>query len=43
MQMQKAFLAEYFCEVKGSPSVYQANILDRYLRYHKEKNGYVQK
>jgi len=43
MQMQKAFLAEYFCEVKGSPSVYQANILDRYLRYHKEKNGYVRK
>ena len=31
MQIQKAFLAEYFCEMEEPPSVYQAKILGRYL------------
>ena len=32
IRKQKTFLAEYFCEVEELPSVYQANLLDRYLK-----------
>ncbi len=32
MQMQKAFLAEYFCEIEESPSAYQAMVLDKRLK-----------
>jgi len=32
MQIQKVFLAEYFCEREEPPSAYQANVLDRYLK-----------
>lgn len=32
MQIQKVFLAEYFCKMEESPSVYQAMVLDKYLK-----------
>lgn len=32
MQMQKAFLVEYFCKMEEQPSVYQAMVLDKYLK-----------
>lgn len=35
LQMQKLFLAEYFCETEEPPSVYQATVLDRYIRGRK--------
>jgi len=32
LRMQKAFLAEYFCEMEEPPAVYQAKVLDKYLK-----------
>jgi CDP-glycerol glycerophosphotransferase (TagB/SpsB family) len=32
MRMQESFLAEYFCEMEEPPSVYQARVLDTYLK-----------
>ncbi len=32
LRMQKAFLTEYFCEMDEPPAVYQAKVLDEYLK-----------
>lgn len=32
MHMQKEFLPEYFCKMDEQPAVYQANLLDKYIK-----------
>lgn len=32
MQKQKVFLAEYFCKIEKPPAIYQASVLDNYIK-----------